>query len=338
MMPKITNRWSVWGVAVAVAASVLMAGDPPAATPKAPVVRTANSNSASSGVARPSDNLRDKVSSATARAMPSVTSDSETFAEPYRTVQVATSEMGILRELLVQEGEFVEVGQLLAKLDDEYVRASLAIAERQRDSQGVLKSAEAELRLHASRAEKLSELLRTGHAHPEELERAVMEKEIAAARVLAAQESLSVRQLEVERIQVELARRSIRSPLQGVVTRTHREVGEFVSPTDPVVVTVVQLDPLLATFSLRPATAQSLKVGQPVQVQFASMPNPVDGEVEFLSQTTDARSGTMRVKVKIPNPQGLCRSGERCSLVLANPATALSDKLSSTESSTERSR
>jgi multidrug efflux pump subunit AcrA (membrane-fusion protein) len=103
-------------------------------------------------------------------------------------------------------------------------------------------------------------------------------------------------------------------------------------------VTVVQLDPLLATFSLRPTTAQSLKVGQPVQVQFASMPNPVDGEVEFLSQTTDARSGTMRVKVKIPNPQGLCRSGERCWLVLANPATALSDKLSSTESSTERSR
>jgi RND family efflux transporter MFP subunit len=334
MMSKITNRWCACSVAVAVAASVLMAGDPPAVTSKSPVVRTTTTNSNSTGGALANGNLGDKASSAAARATQSVTPDSETFAEPYRTVQVATSEMGILRELLVKEGDHVEIGQPLAKLDDEYVRASLAIAERQRDSKGVLKSAEAELRLHASRAEKLSELLQTGHAHPEECEKAMMEQAIAAARVLAAQESLGVRQLEVERIQVELSRRTVRSPLTGVVTRTHREVGEFVAPTDPVVMTVVQLDPLLATFSLHPATAQSLTVGHPVQVQFASMPDPVDGEVEFLSQTTDARSGTVRVKVKIPNPQGLCRSGERCSLVLAKPATALSDK----QSSTARSR
>ncbi len=254
----------------------------------------------------------------TTSTSPSGSADQETFAEPYRTIQVATADMTLIREVLVREGDAVEAGQPLVKLDDELVKAALEIAKQNLASRGVLNSAEAELRLHSSRAEKFETLVRGGNARPEELEKAQMEKAVSAARVQSAQETLAVRKLELERTQLELERKTVRSPLKGVVTKLHREVGEFVSPTDPVVVTVVQLDPLLATFSLKPAQAGQLQAGRPVQVQFAAAESSVNAEVELVAPVTDARSGTVRVKVRIPNPNGDCRSGDRCTLLLSN--------------------
>ncbi len=263
----------------------------------------------------------------------SVSLDHEAFAEPYRTIQVATTDLGIVREVLVREGDSVEVGQPLVKLDDELVKASLEIAKQNLASRGALTTAEAELKLQTARLAKLEPLARDGFARSDELERARSDQEVAAARVLTAQETLQVRQREFDKIQIELQRRTVKSPIQGVVSKLHREVGEFVAPTDPVLITVVQLDPLLATFSLKPAQASQLSVGLPVQVQFASREQPVKGEIELVSPVTEARSGTVRVKVRIPNSQRDCRSGDRCVLLIPSrpetPQSASNDRTKS---------
>ncbi len=305
-MPMVTIRRSMALLVVIVLCAGLRAGDA-----KVPAKATATSSS-TQPTSRP-------AASSPLTSQPSASTDQqEAFAEPYRTIQVATSDMGIIREVLVHEGDLVDAEQPLVKLDDELVKASLEIAKQNLASRGAVNSADAELRLHTSRADKFEALVRSGNARPEELERTKMEKEVAAARVLTAQETLIVRKLELERIQLELEHKVVRSPLKGVVTKVHREVGEFVAPTDPVVVTVVQLDPLLATFSLKPAQASQLQAGRAVQVLFASSETPVKAEVEFVSRVTDARSGTVRVKVRIPNAKGSCRSGDRCVLMLSD--------------------
>ncbi|MCX7419844.1 MAG: efflux RND transporter periplasmic adaptor subunit [Planctomycetia bacterium] len=306
IMPIVTIRRSTAVLVVIALCAGLRAGD--AKVPSKGIA----ANSSTQPTSRPTG------SSPLTTSASANTDQQEAFAEPYRTIQVATSDMGIIREVLVREGDLVEAEQPLVKLDEELVEASLKIAKQNFASRGAVNSAEAELRLHTSRAEKFDALVRNGNARPEELERTVMEKEVAAARVLTAQETLIVRKLELERIQLELERKFVRSPLKGVVTKVHREVGEFVSATDPVVVTVVQLDPLLATFSLRPVQASQLHAGRAVQVLFASSETPVIAEVEFVSRVTDARSGTVRVKVRIPNSRGTCRSGDRCVLMLSD--------------------
>ncbi len=313
-MPIVTIRRSTALLVVIALCAGLRAGDA-----KVPTKGTATSSSSQPTT---QSNSRPTASSPLTSQASVNTDQQEAFAEPYRTIQVATSDMGIIREVLVHEGDLVDAEQPLVKLDDELVEASLRIAKQNLASRGAVNSADAELRLHTSRAEKFEALVRSGNARPEELERTKMEKEVAAARVLTAQESLVVRKLELERIQLELERKIVRSPLKGVVTKVHREVGEFVSPTDPVVVTVVQLDPLLATFSLKPTQAGQLQVGRAVQVLFASSETPVKAEVEFVSRVTDARSGTVRVKVRIPNAKGTCRSGDRCVLMLSDKGLA----------------
>ena len=87
-------------------------------------------------------------------------------------------------------------------------------------------------------------------ARQEEVDRAATELAVAEANVRTAREDRLTKKLEYERIKVQLERRTIRAPVAGVVTKLHKQVGEFVAPNNPDVLTLVQLDPLLANFTM----------------------------------------------------------------------------------------
>jgi len=240
----------------------------------------------------------------------------EGFTEPYRQVEVASEETGIVQHIELREGDRVEQGQILARLNQEVLASSLKIAAKHREAFGQLNAALAELRLREERLAQLIELRRSDHATQEEVNRATAEKEVAQARVLAAQDALQVKELEFDRIKAQLQRRVIRSPLTGVVREVYKEEGEFVAPTDPIVLSVVQLDPLLATFSVPADKASDLKPKQPLRVKLTSDAATVEGAIECISPVINAESGTVIVKVRFSNPHERYRSGGRCTLIL----------------------
>ena len=238
----------------------------------------------------------------------------DAFTEPYRDIDVAGPEMGTLKDIHVQEGDVVSAGQLLATLDDEVLQASLKMAKSGMESEGKLNSALAELRLHTERLKALVELQGRRHATHREVERTRLQKEIAEADVQSVREELRIKSLEYQRIQAQLDRRKLRSPIQGVVTYVHKDQAEFISASDPVVVKVVQLDPLLVVFSVPAADAQNIQLDQELPVYVGQRTSPVMGIVEFVSPTADAQSGTTRVKVRLGNSDGKLQSGEACRL------------------------
>lgn len=241
------------------------------------------------------------------------------YTEPYRTFDVAAPEPGILVDILVKEGETVERGQVVAMLDIDVLEAELAIADRAARSFGSLNSARAEHRLRNERFEQLSELHVKGVARKEEVDRAAADLEIAKAQLASAQDQLAIRKLEHAKIKAQIARRIIRAPDDGVVSAIFKDEGEQVSTTDPHVLTIVQLDPLSAVFSLQTGQAHRLRIGQGVVVNPLELrPNgeisnaSVTGTVEFVAPVTQAESGTVLVKVRLSNDEGSYRSGERC--------------------------
>ncbi len=242
--------------------------------------------------------------------------DLDGFAEPYRTINVSADETGIIAEVLVEEGQTVEAGQPLVRLNSDVHRALLAIAEQNMHAEGRLEAALAEMRLRQDRLEKLSALRVGGHARQEEVDRAAAEVDVAKANVRAAREDLVARKLEYDKIKIHVERRTVRSPISGVVTSLHKEIGEFVAPTTPDLLTLVDLDPLLATFSIMRADAESLRPGQKVVIHFDDTNLKTEGIVDFISPVLDAESGTIRVKVRVRNSENRVRSGERCTLRL----------------------
>lgn len=234
------------------------------------------------------------------------------FTEPYQVIRVAAAETGILVNVHVAEGDTVQEGQPLAELDSEVYRSMLKIAEITMEARGRLDSAMAELELRKRRYEKLQQLQARGLANPEEVLRAKTDLAIAEGTVTSVREDLQAKKYEHERIEQQLSRRTVHSPLSGVVTKLLKRRGEFVSPNDPVVVEIVQLDPLAATFMVTRRQAERLLARKSINVSLIESRTTAVGEVEFVSPTTDAESGMVRVRIRLANDAGRLHSGERC--------------------------
>ena len=259
----------------------------------------------------------------------------EGFLEPYKTIDVAASESGIIDVMEVIEGQTVKKGQALAQLDQDVHKAAVEIARRSADARGQLNGAQSELNLASSRLKKLQLLRQKDHATPEEINRAELDVATAEARLLIAKETLDIRSAEFERYRIQLERRTVRSPIDGIVMVVHRDVGEYVSPNEPVVASVVQLDPLIATFSIPVTTISGIEPRQKLSLQVSSTGQTIEGLVDYIAPVTNPQTGTVTVKVRVPNPNGKLRSGEKCLFAGLAPApTPTPQRTSRTSAST----
>jgi len=244
------------------------------------------------------------------------------FTVPFRDIDLPAVDSGVIAELLVQEGDRVVAGQEVGRLETDLLQATLDVAEAARLAVGRKRSAEAEARLYRQRFDRLRTLLDKKHATAEEVEQAAITLEVAEAKLLTVVEELQVRELECRRIEVQLRQRMIRSPIDGVVTRIVRDVGEFVGPGDPVVMNVVQLDPLLAVFAVPEAAAAGLQVGAEIPLTIGSGRQSAIGTVQHIAARIDSQSNTIEVKLRVANPDLRFRAGEASFLTLDLPSTA----------------
>jgi len=231
--------------------------------------------------------------------------------EPYRTINVAAEEVGTIQEILVREGDVVKQGQILARLNSTVLFAQLAIAEQNSQAQGRLEASLAELRLREHRFSQLRALRNDGAARQEEVDRAEAEVAIATANVRTAREELESRRLECERIKAQIDSRSVKAPIDGVVVKMLKDVGEFVAPNTPDVLTIVQINQLIARCNISANMLDLVKPGQEHDIRLATG-ETVKGMIEFVDPVTDGASQMVTVKLRIDNSHGRFRSGEQC--------------------------
>jgi len=235
------------------------------------------------------------------------------FTEPFRRIELASDESGAIAELMVKESQAVSAGEPIARLDTRVQELQLKIATQLASAKSALFAAEETLNKRTAIAEKLKQLKHEGHASNAEIVRSEMELAIAAAKLMTAQEEAVVRQLERERAAVQLERRTIVAPFDGVVARIHSREGEYLSPMRPEIVTLVQIDRLIATFNVPSTQISALRVGQQHNIQ-TSDGRTMLGTIMTIGIETDAQSGTIEVKLVIENPMGDYRSGDICTL------------------------
>lgn len=253
----------------------------------------------------------------------------EGFTEPYADIEVAASEMGTLASVGISEGDSVKANQLIAQLDDEVLRASLKVADAGMKAVGELETAKTQFDLRSTELKKLTQLFDRQHASQQELDRIAGEVRVAQSRIQTVTEDQLVRRLEFARIQAQIRQREIRSPIDGVIVDVRKDRGEFVSPSDPVVARIVQLDPLLVMFDVPTAHRQNLSKNQSVAMSLGAAGSRAVGQIEFVSPIADASSGTFRVKVRLPNANRRWLGGEKAVLLpneTPDPAIAVNKK------------
>lgn len=216
-------------------------------------------------------------------------------------------------------------GDIIAVMQDEVLRASLEVARRSMNVEGILKSAMADFELRKSEQEKLVQLRDRNHASQQEVDQIVTELKVAEARLLSVREELDVKRLEFRRIESQLEQRIVRAPIDGVISDVLREPGEFVSPSEPTIVRLVELDSLLVVFSVPLVKRSEFLKDQQVVLAVGESLQTAEGIVEYVSPTPDSSNSSVRVKVRLPNAESRFQSGEPAVLVLNctdNPVTA----------------
>ena len=195
---------------------------------------------------------------------------------PGGEVQVAAERGGRLVRILVQEGEAVRAGQLLAEIEASELRAALA------EAQGRVTEAEAEMRLADLNRDRRRRLVNEQIAAVHDADEADRDLDRARARAVTAR-------AEVERYQAQLRKSRILAPISGTVTSRHLDAGETVETGDAVV-TVADLKRLRVDAEADEADAGSLAVGAVATVTAQGYPGQAwNGRVEEVADSVTLR-------------------------------------------------
>lgn len=234
----------------------------------------------------------------------------EGVLKPIQDIDVATTEVGIVRQVLVQPGDRVSIGQTIALLDTDALEAQLRVKAAEAGARGKLSQANAELRLQQAKYDRLLSMLKDGKAQRLEVERAEADLIIAQGRLANEQDQVNILELDLARVQKLIEDRTIRSPCEGVVVEVYKQVGEYVASNSPNLIRVVDVRKLKATFSLDEGELSGIQIGKPIMLELTSG-KKVQGIVDFVPPVADPASGWFMISVTIDN-QDEKIIGSRC--------------------------
>lgn len=202
----------------------------------------------------------------------------EAFAEAEVVAKVA----GEVRSILVEEGDIVKKGQILARLDGDRLRLEL-------------NESEARLRKLQRDYDRNVDLSSKGLISAGDFEKIKYDKE-------ALQATHKLASLELDYTQ-------IRAPIDGVVSERFIKVGNTLAAGDPVF-RVTGFDPLVAYLHVPEREFSKIKVGQTVGLQIDALSaSPIVAKVSRVSPIIDPVSGTFKVTIEISDQSRRIKPG-----------------------------
>lgn len=216
-------------------------------------------------------------------------------------VILSFTQPGQVAEICVREGQAVRAGQVLMRQDDQVERAWLAQLKAEAENKIRIKAAEAELKQKQVELDRVRDLLARGVATRWEHEKAKADKLMSELSVQLAKFNLTQARLKYAEAQARMKRMVLHSPIEGVVARIMTDPGESVQQQDKVI-GVVSLDPLWIDVPVPLAQAETIHSKRDVLVYFPRTDSPRRGKIIHKSPVADAASGTLAIRVEVPNP------------------------------------
>ena len=179
---------------------------------------------------------------------------------------------------------------------------------------GDIKVAEARVQITRKKFQRAEELFKQKFISANARDEAEADFRLASEELARARENQQLAALEAKRTAEILALRTIRSPFNGVVVEVMLKPGEFgaISFKDPIM-KLAEIDPLHVEAILPMRMYGKVKKGQRAYVMPES---PVGGryetQVRIVDPVVDAASGTLGVRLLLPNRQGAIPAGVRC--------------------------
>ncbi len=213
----------------------------------------------------------------------------ECLVEPFMVVNVGSSVDGVLDQVMVERGDHVRKGQVVAKLQSGFEAASVKLSE-------------ARIEFARRKVERNEALFEKQLISAQERDEMVTEARLLEEELKKNQETLKLR--------------TIISPLDGVVVERRLAPGESIRTDKSVVLRLAQINPLNVEVVAPAALFGSVRVGMGGSVNLEPFfPGVHRARVVVVDKLIDAASGTLGVRLQLPNPNNRIPAGIKCSVV-----------------------
>jgi multidrug efflux system membrane fusion protein len=257
--------------------------------------------------------------------------------EAYSTIRVRAQVTGQLMKMYIQEGQDVKAGDLLFIIDprpyDEAIRQAEASLARNtallRQAEANLKRDQAQARFAQEQADRYLKLYREGVFSKQQADQYVSDAEARAEAVRASQAAIESAQAAIKADNAAIAnarlQRSyceVRAPIDGRAGDFLIKEGNLVRVTDTEVMTLRQIRPILATFSIpenRLAEVKKYMASGKLTVEATPSGDPGPPEVgtlTFVDNTVDVTTGTIRLKGTFANTRSRLWPGQFVNVTL----------------------
>ena len=211
-----------------------------------------------------------------------------------KRADLATRAGGIIEKLPVDQGDWVEAGDLILSLEAEEKIAMIETAKQllvQRESE-----------LTATEA-----LVKRGTLP-------TLRADNARSAIAAARSQLEAAEAELDRIRVV-------APFAGIIDRVTVEQGSSVSQGAPVA-TLVSINPILATGEISEHDLRHVEIGNNASIRLIDG-TTVEGKLSYISREASAQTRTFPIEIEIENRDGRIPSGMTAEIILrAAPVSA----------------
>jgi len=234
--------------------------------------------------------------------------------EAVERVDIRSRVSGAVQSVHFREGGLVRKGDLLITIDPDPYKAEVARLQAE------VAAAETRVSFAKKERDRAQQLQQSNRGT---ISQSVVDQRVSAhieavANLRAAQAGLQAAQLNLDYTE-------IKAPVSGRVGKLEITVGNLVAagPGAPVLTNLVSVDPIYAGFdvnerivasALRDLAAQGAPAAiERIPVQMGTIASDAaehTGQLQLIDNSVDARSGTVRVRARFANPQGLLMPGQ----------------------------
>lgn len=214
-----------------------------------------------------------------------------------KSLELGFDDTGCISEMLVDEGDRVREGQVLAKLDDSVLRAEKVSMEAK------LLAAQAEVKYYQNELTKKESLFNKYAVSDTEFQKALFELEKADAAV-------SVARAEIKTIEAKMAKKVLLAPVFGIVAQRHVDVGAVIMPGSNKVLRIIQCNEVYAEVEfgerLYPVASRAVEA----DIQVNAIPGRLfRGKVDRIGPEIDKKTRTFKLRIKVGNSDLALRPG-----------------------------
>lgn len=238
--------------------------------------------------------------------------------EPAQVVDIGSPVIGLIETIQVERADTVERGQVLVELESGAERAAVELARARAGMKGIERAREANVRLGGARERRAKHLFEKKALSLDLREESETAAELARLELQQAREERQLASLQLDQAEELLHRRTITSPVDGVVVERRMAPGERVD--EEVILRVAQLDPLLVEVTLPSARFGTIRPGTKAAIEPELPGDEVYvATVTLMDRVIDPASGTFGVRLELPNPDSAIPSGLHCRVRFLTP-------------------